>query len=233
MRAAGAMDVDDGEEVTQPEGTTATGAEEENEEEVVFMLPGRPVRAPATTPKKRGRPRKSAAPANAPAPACMFPGKPVIAAPSPKPEASAPVKQPTESDELDSQPEKPQQELPTSEPAPREEAVAPLKKPKPSKIVADTLLAKRVLQLIQSTLDVADLTKAQAKIILRKSLHKVTSTVPDKYDPETEEGTRAFLSVSRKAKIANLIEAYVTRLKARASSKMSTPQTPPVQTPNV
>lgn len=231
LHTTGVADVEDGEEVTQPEETTAIGAEEEKEEEFVFALPGRPVSAPTTTKRKRGRPRKSATPA--PAPACMFPGKPVAAARSPTPEESAPANQPMEPDEKDSRQEKSQENAGSSAPNSSDEAVAPPKKQKSPKIVADTLLAKRVLQLIQSRLDVADVTKAQSKIILRKSMHKITATVPKKYDPDTEEGTRAFLSVSRSEKISNLIQAYVTRLKARASSKMSTPQTPPVRTPYV
>ena len=55
-------------------------------------------------------------------------------------------------------------------------AGATRQKPKPPKVVAETLLARRVLQLIKSTLNVADLTKGQFKIILRKSMHKITTT---------------------------------------------------------
>lgn len=99
-------------------------------------------------------------------------------------------------------------------------------KPKPPKVVAETLLARRVLQLIKSTLNVADLTKGQFKIILRKSMHKITTTVPKKFDQNTEEGTTSFLSDSRKQKINRLLDEYVKRVKLRAASKNSTPTTP-------
>jgi len=105
-------------------------------------------------------------------------------------------------------------------------AGAARQKSKPPKVVAETLLARRVLQLIKSTLNVADLTKGQFKIILRKSMHKITTTVPKKFDQNTEEGTASFLSDSRKQKINRLLDEYVKRVKLRAASKNSTPTTP-------
>jgi arsenate reductase-like glutaredoxin family protein len=104
-------------------------------------------------------------------------------------------------------------------------------KAKLPKVAADTLLAQRVLHFIKTTLSVQDLTKSQLKTIVRKSMVKVMTVIPRKFDQNTEQGTSAFLTDSRKQKINALLDQYVARLKAKANSKNSTPMTATPTTP--
>ena len=104
-------------------------------------------------------------------------------------------------------------------------------KAKLPKVAADTLLAQRVLHFIKTTLSVQDLTKSQLRTIVRKSMVKVMTVIPRKFDQNTEQGTSAFLTDSRKQKINALLDQYVARLKAKANSKNSTPMTATPTTP--
>ena len=205
----------DGEE-TEVEEAEQTEEEEEREDEV-FMLPGKPVRIREVV--TRDEPASDSTEREDAEPMFCLPGKPV------KPREE---KNPSGSDVSSSLTVKGKDSVDKTNSICNVESPAggTRQKPKPPKVVAETLLARRVLQLIKSTLNVADLTKGQFKIILRKSMHKITTTVPKKFDQNTEEGTTSFLSDSRKQKINRLLDEYVKRVKLRAASKNSTPTTP-------
>jgi len=204
-----------------PPPTTATPAS------MAFTLPGRPVNA-----------------------APMFPGKPIEKNACPKKQTKGkqvPIAKPPPVEEK----EREASEERTSTPVPAvEREVKPVastspklvdspadcandglptsktkaQKKLPPKIVADTVLAQRVMTFIKSTLQTQELTRPQYKMILRKSMHKVITTVPEKFNQNTEEGTSSFLTDSRKRKINTLLDAYIVRVRARAGGpKGSTP----------
>jgi len=206
----------DGEE-TEVEQAEQTEEEEEKEEEV-FMLPGKPVRMREVV--TRYEPASDSTEREDAEPMFCLPGKPVKPREEKNPSGSD-VSSSLTVKGKDSVVDKTDLICNVESPA-----GGTRQKPKPPKVVAETLLARRVLQLIKSTLNVADLTKGQFKIILRKSMHKITTTVPKKFDQNTEEGTTSFLSDSRKQKINRLLDEYVKRVKLRAASKNSTPTTP-------
>ncbi|CEF96986.1 unnamed product [Ostreococcus tauri] len=220
---AAITDVEEGEEVTQPDETPT------DVEEAPSAFPGVPVKSAIETVKANvyiGRslamnePEQEALPAANPT--STFPGKPVS--------ARMPTSQVAQSDiTLPSSTQEPVTENVESAWDPSagfENVPGPVKRGRgrPPKIVAETLLAKTVMQLIESTLAVSDLTKPQYSHIIRESMHKITTTVPKEFDQNTEEGTRAFLSDSCKQKIHSLLDTYVTRLKRRSNSKHSTTQ---------
>ena len=205
---------------TPPTTTTAPASME-------FALPGRPVNA-----------------------APMFPGKPIEKNARPKNQTKgkqAPIAKPppVEEKERDASEERNSTPVPAAEPEVQPVASTspklvdspadcandglPTSKTKsqkklPPKIVADTVLAQRVMTFIKSTLQTQELTKPQYKMILRKSMHKVITTVPEKFNQNTEEGTSSFLTDSRKRKINTLLDAYIVRVRARAGGpKGSTP----------
>ena len=192
--------------------------EEEEKEEEVFSLPGKPVRMCQIL--NRDEPANDSTEREDTEPMFCLPGKPVKLREEKHPSGSD-VSSSLTVKGKDSVVDKTDSISNVASPA-----GATRQKPKPPKVVAETLLARRVLQLIKSTLNVADLTKGQFKIILRKSMHKITTTVPKKFDQNTEEGTASFLSDSRKQKINRLLDEYVKRVKLRAASKNSTPTTP-------
>ena len=206
----------DGEE-TEVEEAERTEEEEEKEDEV-FMLPGKPVRMREVV--TRDEPASDSTEREDAEPMFCLPGKPVKPREEKNPSGSD-VSSSLTVKGKDSVVDKTDLVCNVESPA-----GGTRQKPKPPKVVAETLLARRVLQLIKSTLNVADLTKGQFKIILRKSMHKITTTVPKKFDQNTEEGTTSFLSDSRKQKINRLLNEYVKRVKLRAASKNSTPTTP-------
>jgi len=207
----------DGEETEVEEAEQTEEEEEEEREDEVFMLPGKPVRIREVV--TRDEPASDSTEREDAEPMFCLPGKPV------KPREE---KNPSGSDVSSSLTVKGKDSVDKTNSICNVESPAggTRQKPKPPKVVAETLLARRVLQLIKSTLNVADLTKGQFKIILRKSMHKITTTVPKKFDQNTEEGTTSFLSDSRKQKINRLLDEYVKRVKLRAASKNSTPTTP-------
>lgn len=206
----------DGEE-TEVEEAEQTEEEDEKEDEI-FMLPGKPVRMREVV--TRDEPASDSTEREDAEPMFCLPGKPVKPREEKNPSGSD-VSSSLTVKGKDSVVDKTDSICNVESPA-----GGTRQKPKPPKVVAETLLARRVLQLIKSTLNVADLTKGQFKIILRKSMHKITTTVPKKFDQNTEEGTTSFLSDSRKQKINRLLDEYVKRVKLRAASKNSTPTTP-------
>ena len=206
-----------------PEATTTEPAS------TAFALPGRPVNI-----------------------APMFPGKPVEKNARPKQTKSArapiAIPPPVEDKERESSEERTSTPVPAAEPEVKPVASTspklvdspadcandglpglPASKTKgqkklPPKIVADTVLAQRVMAFIKSTLQTQELTRPQYKMILRKSMHKVITTVPDKFSQNTEEGASSFLTDSRKRKINTLLDAYIVRVRTRTRGpKGSTP----------
>jgi hypothetical protein len=194
---------------------------------MAFALPGRPVNA-----------------------APMFPGKPIEKNARPKKQTKgkdAPIAKPppVEDKEREASEERTSTPVPAAEPEVKPVASTspklvdspadcandslPTSKTKaqkklPPKIVADTVLAQRVMTFIKSTLQTQELTRPQYKMILRKSMHKVITTVPEKFNQNTEEGASLFLTDSRKRKINTLLDAYIVRVRARAGGpKGSTP----------
>lgn len=194
---------------------------------MAFALPGRPVNA-----------------------APMFPGKPIETNARPKKQTKgkdAPIAKPppVEDKEREASEERTSTPVPAAEPEVKPVASTspklvdspadcandslPTSKTKaqkklPPKIVADTVLAQRVMTFIKSTLQTQELTRPQYKMILRKSMHKVITTVPEKFNQNTEEGASLFLTDSRKRKINTLLDAYIVRVRARAGGpKGSTP----------
>lgn len=205
---------------TPPPPTTTTAS-------MVFALPGRPVNA-----------------------APMFPGKPIEKNACPKKQtkdkqALVAKPPPIEDKEREASEERTSTPVPAVEPEVKPVASTspklvdspadcandglPTSKTKgqkklPPKIVADTVLAQRVMTFIKSTLQTQELTRPQYKMILRKSMHKVITTVPEKFNQNTEEGASSFLTDSRKRKINTLLDAYIVRVRARAGGpKGSTP----------
>ena len=220
---AAITDVEEGEEVTQPDETPT------DVEEAPSTLPGVPVKSAIETVKANvyiGRslamnePEQEALPAVNPT--STFPGKPVSARMPTSQVAQSDVTLPSSTQE----PVTANVESAWDPSAGFENVPGPGKRGRgrPPKIVAETLLAKTVMQLIESTLAVSDLTKPQYRHIIRESMHKITTTVPKEFDQNTEEGTRAFLSDSCKQKIYSLLDTYVARLKRRSNSKHSTTQ---------
>lgn len=194
---------------------------------MAFALPGRPVNA-----------------------APMFPGKPIEKNARPKKQTKgkqAPIAKPPPVEDKEREASEERTSTPVLAAEPEVEPVAstspkladsptdcandglPTSKTKaqkklPPKIVADTVLAQRVMTFIKSTLQTQELTRPQYKMILRKSMHKVITTVPEKFNQNTEEGTSSFLTDSRKRKINTLLDAYIVRVRARAGGpKGSTP----------